>query len=186
MIKKNLGINHPKCHFSKLENDWLGYHISQLGIWPIESKTSAILALEAPKTLKNLRSFLGSVHYIIKFNVNNLAKIGMKGISRGAKLNTFSLISRQLGDIQKIFLKVATQKQHQCFLAQINLEFSCTNLLQNLLHILNSTQILITSPQINITGLLKNELQESASPTPHAPRTHPLRFQIHIALQISP
>ena len=67
-------INLPKCHFGKLENDWLGYHISQSGISPLESKTAAILSLEAPKTLKKLRSFLGSVHYIAKF-ILNLAQI---------------------------------------------------------------------------------------------------------------
>ena len=71
---KNLRINLPKCHFGKLEIDWLGYHISQEGISPLESKTAAFLALEAPKTLKKLRSFLGSVHYIGKF-IPNLAQI---------------------------------------------------------------------------------------------------------------
>ena len=71
---ENLRINLPKCHFRKLEIDWLGYHISQLGISPLESKTAAFLALEAPKTLKKLRSFLGSVHYIGKF-IPNLAQI---------------------------------------------------------------------------------------------------------------
>ena len=54
--------------------DWLGYRISQSGISPLESITAAILAIEAPKTLKKLRSFLGSVHYIGKF-IPNLAQI---------------------------------------------------------------------------------------------------------------
>ena len=71
---ENLRINLPKCHFVKLEIDWLGYHISQLGILPLKSKTAAILALEAPKTLRKLRSFLGSVHYVGKF-IPNLAQI---------------------------------------------------------------------------------------------------------------
>ena len=71
---ENLKINLPICHFGKLEIDWLGYHISQLGISPLESKTAAILALEAPKTLKKLRSFLRSVHYIGKF-IPNRAQI---------------------------------------------------------------------------------------------------------------
>ena len=71
---ENLRINLPKCHFGKLEIDWLRYHISQSGISPLETKTAAILALEAPKTLKKLRSFLGSVHYIGKF-IPNLAQI---------------------------------------------------------------------------------------------------------------
>ena len=62
----NLRINSPKCHFAKLEIDWLGYHFSQSDILPIEYKKSAILALEAPKTLKRLCSFLESVNYIGK------------------------------------------------------------------------------------------------------------------------
>ena len=37
-------------------------------------KTSAILSLEAPKTLKKVRSFLGSLHYICKF-IPSLAQI---------------------------------------------------------------------------------------------------------------
>ena len=64
---KNHRINLPKCHYSELEINWLGYHISQSSISPIESKSSAILTLMAPKILKKFRSFLGSVHYISKF-----------------------------------------------------------------------------------------------------------------------
>ena len=60
---ENFRINLPKCHFGKLEINWLGYHISQSGISPLESKTSAILAVEAPQTLKNLRSRVGSLHW---------------------------------------------------------------------------------------------------------------------------
>ena len=52
VLNEHLRIILSKFHFSKLEIDWLGYHISQSGISPIESKISAILALEAPKTLK--------------------------------------------------------------------------------------------------------------------------------------
>ena len=71
---ENLRIQLPKGHFGKLQIDWLGYHISQSGISPLKSKTAAILTLEAPKTLKKLHSFLGSVHYIGKF-IHNLAQI---------------------------------------------------------------------------------------------------------------
>ena len=74
LVDENLRINLPKCHFGKLEIDWLRYHISQLGILSLESKTAATLSLHAPKTLKKLRSFLGSVHYIGKF-IPNLAQI---------------------------------------------------------------------------------------------------------------
>ena len=73
---ENLRINLIKCHFGKLEIDWLGYHISLSGISPLESKTAAILSLEAPKTLRELRSFLGSVLYIGKL-IPNLAQISL-------------------------------------------------------------------------------------------------------------
>ena len=48
---ENLRINLPKCHFGKLEIDWLGYQISQLGISPLESKTAAIFWLLKPRKL---------------------------------------------------------------------------------------------------------------------------------------
>ena len=70
----NLRINLSKCHFAKHQLHWLGFTISQSGIKPIESKTEAISQFKAPKTLKQLGSFLGSVHHLSKF-IPNLAKI---------------------------------------------------------------------------------------------------------------
>ena len=61
----NLRINLPKCHFAKTEIEWLGHRFTQSGIAPIDSKTAAILNLSAPKNLKQLLSFLGSVHYLV-------------------------------------------------------------------------------------------------------------------------
>ena len=63
-------INLPKCHFAKTEIECLGYKFSQFGIAPFETETSAIIKLTAPKNLKQLRSFLGSVHYLRKFSPN--------------------------------------------------------------------------------------------------------------------
>ena len=53
----NLRINLSKCHFAKHQ-----------------IKTAAIAEIKPPKTLKQLRSFLGSVHHLSKF-IPNLAKI---------------------------------------------------------------------------------------------------------------
>ena len=68
----NLRINLSKCHFAKQEISWLGYNITQSGISTLESKTSAFPSLQPPNTPPNtqLRSFLGSVHYISKFIPN--------------------------------------------------------------------------------------------------------------------
>ena len=70
----NLRINLPKCHFAKTEIKWLGHKFSQSGIAPLESKTAAIASLPAPKNFKQLRSFLGSVHYLGKF-IPNLSQL---------------------------------------------------------------------------------------------------------------
>ena len=70
----SLRINLSKCHFAKHQMNWLGFTFSQSGVKPIESKTAAIAEIKAPKTLKQLRSFLGSVHHLSKF-IPNLAKI---------------------------------------------------------------------------------------------------------------
>ena len=67
---KNLRIDLPKCHFAKTEIEWLGHEFIQSGIAPLETKTSEILNLTAPKNLKHLRSFLGSVHYLSNFIPN--------------------------------------------------------------------------------------------------------------------
>ena len=61
---ENRRINLPKCRVLP----------KQSGISPIKSKILAILALDAPKTLEKLQSFLGSVHYTSKF-IPNLAQI---------------------------------------------------------------------------------------------------------------
>ena len=66
----NLRINLTKCHFAKQKISWLGYNITQSGLSPLESRTSSIMSLQPPNTLKKLRSFLGSVHYISKFIPN--------------------------------------------------------------------------------------------------------------------
>ena len=70
----NLRIILSKCHFAKTEIEWLGHKFTQSGIAPLESKTAAILYLSVPKNLKQLRSFLGSVHYLGKF-IPNLSQL---------------------------------------------------------------------------------------------------------------
>ena len=70
----NLRINLPKYHFAKTEIEWLGHKLSQSGIAPLELKTAAIASLLAPNNLKQLRSFLGSVHYLGKF-IPNLSQL---------------------------------------------------------------------------------------------------------------
>ena len=69
----NLRINLQKCHFTKTEIERLGYKFTQTGISLLENKTLN-LTIPPPTTLKRLRSFLGSVHYIGKF-IPHLAQL---------------------------------------------------------------------------------------------------------------
>ena len=69
----NLRINLPKCQFAKIEIEWLGHKFTQSGIEPLETKTAAILNLTPTKNLKQLRSFLGSVHYLSKLTLTCLS-----------------------------------------------------------------------------------------------------------------
>jgi Reverse transcriptase (RNA-dependent DNA polymerase) len=59
----NLCINIDKCTFATHKFEYLGYLVTTAGIRPLPFKVEAILQLKAPKTLKQLRSFLGLVNY---------------------------------------------------------------------------------------------------------------------------
>jgi hypothetical protein len=61
--KAKLCINIEKCAFARQEFQYLGYLVTTTGIRPLPSKVEAILQLKAPKTLKQMRSFLGMVNY---------------------------------------------------------------------------------------------------------------------------
>ena len=60
----NLRINLQKRHFAKTEIGWLCHKFDQKGILPLERKTAVNLAIPSVTTLKRLRSFPGSLHYI--------------------------------------------------------------------------------------------------------------------------
>ena len=71
---EGLAVNLQKCEFAKQNIEWLGFTITPSGITPLITKTEAITKLDNPKTLKHLRSFLGSVHHLTKF-MPNLAEL---------------------------------------------------------------------------------------------------------------
>ena len=65
--KENLAIKLQKSEFAKKNITWLGYQITPTGITPTKKKCESINKLEIPKTLKQLRSFIGCIHHLIKF-----------------------------------------------------------------------------------------------------------------------
>ena len=58
-----LKINAVKSFFARTNLEYLGYNISREGLRPNQKKVEAILQLEAPKTRKQLRRFIGMVNY---------------------------------------------------------------------------------------------------------------------------
>ena len=63
-----------KCKIAEEEIKWLGYKLSQTGIKPINSKVQAITEKLTPKSLKELRSYLGAVNQLNRF-IPNLAQL---------------------------------------------------------------------------------------------------------------
>jgi hypothetical protein len=58
-----LKINAAKSFFCAQEMEYLGYILTRGGIKPQPKKVQAILALNLPKIVKELRCFLGMVQY---------------------------------------------------------------------------------------------------------------------------
>ena len=64
---ENISLKLPKCEFAKRECEWLGHRITETGVTPLKRKTSPIDALKAPKTVTQLKSFMGSIHSLHKY-----------------------------------------------------------------------------------------------------------------------
>ncbi len=58
-----LKVNAKKLTFCALEIEYLGYILTRDGIKPQSNKVKAILAIQPPKNVKELRHFLGMVQY---------------------------------------------------------------------------------------------------------------------------
>ena len=60
-------LNPEKCEFSKQCLTFLGHVIDEHGISPDPSKTEAVLKMETPKSITELRRFMGMVNKLGKF-----------------------------------------------------------------------------------------------------------------------
>ena len=109
----NLRINLSKCHFAKHQINWLGFTFLQNGVKPIESKTAAIAEYKAPKALKQLRSFLGSVHPLSKF-FPILAKIchPLRPLLKKSEKFIWSDIHQKHFEYNKTVIANATENTH--------------------------------------------------------------------------
>jgi hypothetical protein len=58
-----LKVNAAKLFFCMAETEYLGYILTRGGVKPQQKKVQAILALNSPNNVKELRRFLGMVQY---------------------------------------------------------------------------------------------------------------------------
>ena len=65
--RENMSLNLTKCQFARKECEWLGHKITCSGITPLIRKTEPIESLKAPKTVSQLKSFMGSIHSLHKY-----------------------------------------------------------------------------------------------------------------------
>lgn len=63
LYQNGITINLEKCEFVKTELDFLGYHITSQGISPTSDKLKAISEFPKPKTVCELRRFLGMINF---------------------------------------------------------------------------------------------------------------------------
>ena len=68
--EEGFALKLSKCDFSLNQLSWLGYDIDSEGYRPKRSKIEAVLALEPPRTLKQLRSFMGILNHLQRFLPN--------------------------------------------------------------------------------------------------------------------
>ena len=72
--KFGLFVNKEKCSLGRKSINYLGFHISENGVAPIQDKVEALKKLKSPRNTTELRSFNGSVNFYRRF-VPNLAEL---------------------------------------------------------------------------------------------------------------
>ena len=86
--KHNLTLNRSKCEFNKSSLVYFGYTFSECGVSPDPKKVDAIRNVEAPKSVKEVRSLLGLINYCGRFipDLADLAKTPTRSDEKRCKM----------------------------------------------------------------------------------------------------
>ena len=68
--KEGFALKLSNCEFSKTKLIWLRFEIAETRVRPKHSKMEAVMALQPPKSLKQLRSFMGILNHMSRFIPN--------------------------------------------------------------------------------------------------------------------
>ena len=81
-----LTLSIKKCMFEAAEVEYLGHRISERGLAPIESRVEALKKIARPITIKDLRSFLGTLNFSRQYIPHLAQKIKLlTDLLKGAK-----------------------------------------------------------------------------------------------------
>ena len=101
----NLKLKPSKCEFFNEETQYLGFRISNKGIQPDPEKVRAIEAVQPPKTVREVRGFLGMCSYYRRFipefssiaeSLTNLTRKGVKFVWDDRCQNAFVKLKQGL------------------------------------------------------------------------------------------
>ena len=106
LYRENISLKLPKCEFAKRKCEWLGHRITETGVTPLKRKTSPIDALTAPKTVTQLKSFMGSIHSLHKY-LPAIAEMSATLRPLLSKKNEYNWIAECENAFQSIKLGVA-------------------------------------------------------------------------------
>ncbi len=74
LASHNLRVNLKKCMFGSNETSYLGFRLSEDGIFPVTDKLKAVRDAEPPQNVKQIRQFLGLCNFFRR-HIQNFAQI---------------------------------------------------------------------------------------------------------------
>ena len=107
--EEGFALKLSKCDFSLNQLSWLGYDINVEGYRPKLSKIEAVLDLEPPRTLKQLRSFMGILNHLQRFLHSDQLRPSLKASNKSkfvwgdCQQTAFSNILQLIANITKMY-----------------------------------------------------------------------------------